>query len=194
VTDAATDGRAGPVPPGGPPSARVRRILVIGSGGAGKSTLAARIAERTGLPLVHLDALYWRPGWVAMPADEWQACIERIVAQDAWVMDGNYGGTLEVRLAASDMVVFLDVPRLVCLWRVVRRWLQYAGRERPTLPAGCPEKLSWEFVWWIWTYPARRRTPIIQRLGKLPSSTRVEVLRSTAQVERFMGALMTSGG
>src|SRR5215208_1590330 len=99
-----------------------RRVLVIGSGGAGKSTLAARIAERSGLPLVHLDALYWRAGWVEAPKDEWARIVERLIAEPAWVMDGNYSGTLERRVAVADLVVFLDLPRLVCLTRIVRRW------------------------------------------------------------------------
>jgi adenylate kinase family enzyme len=167
----------------------VKKVLVIGSGGAGKSTLAARIANLTGLPLVHLDALYWRPGWVPTPEEAWHRCVEQIAAQDAWVMDGNYGATLEVRLAAFDTVVFLDPPRLVCIWRILSRWVRYAGRPRPSLPPDCPEQMTWEFFWWVWTYPTRRRGPILERLKTLPSTTRVAVLRSQAEIERFIGEL-----
>ena len=167
----------------------MRRVLVIGAGGAGKSTLAARVAERAGLPLVHLDACYWRAGWVPTPADEWAATVARLAAGDAWVMDGNYGGTLDARLAACDTVVFLDLPRLVCLWSVVRRWLRWRGRSRPDLPAGCPEQLSWEFVWWIWTYPRRRRPAILARLGALAGEKRVVVLRSRRAAARWVAGL-----
>src|SRR5438034_11750677 len=86
----------------------LKRILVIGSGGSGKTTFARRLAERTTLPLIHLDALYWRPGWDPTPADEWRARVEALANEPAWIMDGNYGGTLDIRLAASDTIVFLD--------------------------------------------------------------------------------------
>ncbi len=158
--------------------APVRRVLVIGSGGAGKSTVAARIAERMGLPLVHLDACYWRAGWVETPADEWAAAVARLAAGEAWVMDGNYGGTLDLRLAACDTVIFLDLPRLVCLASVVRRWWRFRGRTRPDLTPGCPEQLTWEFVWWIWTYPRRRRPGILARLRALDASKRVLIVRT----------------
>jgi adenylate kinase family enzyme len=168
---------------------RVRRVLVIGPGGAGKSTLAARIAARTGLPLIHLDARYWRAGWVETPAAEWSAEVARLTAGEAWVMDGNYGGTLEPRLAACDGVVFLDLPRWLCLARVLRRWLRHAGRTRPDLAPGCPEQLSWEFVRWIWTYPRARRPAILRRLAALPPDRRVIVLDSRAAVARFRDEL-----
>ena len=167
----------------------MRRVLVIGSGGAGKSTLARGIAERTGLPLVHLDACYWRAGWVEPPADEWVATVARLTAGDAWVMDGNYGGTLDARLAACDTVVFLDLPRLVCLWGVVRRGLRYRGRTRPDLPDGCPEQLSWEFVAWIWTYPRRRRPGVLARLRGLAGERRVVILRSRRAARGWVESL-----
>ncbi len=101
-------------------------------------------------------------------------------------MDGNYGGTLDIRLAACDAVVFLDIPRLVCLWRVVRRQLQHRGENRAELPAGCPERLSWDFVQWIWTYPARRRGSILRRLDDLKAHKRVYVLRSSKEMDRLL--------
>jgi adenylate kinase family enzyme len=166
----------------------MRKVLVIGSGGAGKSTLARQIAERTKLPLVHLDQLYWHSGWRPTGDGEWDAVIESLLRQDAWVMDGNYGRTLARRLAACDTVVFLDRSRWVCLWRVVRRWLRFAGRDRPDMPAGCPERLSWEFVVWIWQYPRRRRPGILGRLNSL-SDKRVEILSDQPAIDRFMARL-----
>ena len=91
----------------------MRRVLVIGSGGAGKSTFAARLAARTGLPLIHLDACFWRSGWDPTPPDEWARRVADLMSRQEWVMDGNYGGTLDARLAACDTVIFLDVPRHV---------------------------------------------------------------------------------
>src|ERR1051326_8693301 len=92
---------------------------------SGKSVLATRIAAQTGLPLIHLDALFWKPGWVETPRDEWRRTVEELVEGDAWVMDGNYGGTLDLRLAACDTVLFLDFPPIVCLCRVLKRRVQF---------------------------------------------------------------------
>lgn len=164
----------------------MRRVLIIGSGGAGKSTLATALGAATGLPVVHLDACYWRPGWVETPKDEWRGVVAELTARDEWIMDGNYGGTMDARLAAADTVIFLDLPRLVCVWRVVKRWLAYRGRSRPDMTAGCPERLSWEFVWWIWTYPSRRRPGVLERLAMLRDDQRVVHLTSSRTVESFL--------
>ena len=161
---------------------------MIGSGGAGKSTFARRLGASTGLAVIHLDARYWRAGWEPTPPDEWQEVVRELVAREAWVMDGNYGGTLDARLAACDTVIFLDLPRLVCLWRVVRRWARHRGGTRPDMAPGCNEQISLEFIRWIWGYPTRQRPAILRRLSTLSVGQRAVVLRSAADVERFLAA------
>ena len=167
----------------------MRRVQVIGAGGAGKSTLARRLGERLGVPVVHLDALYWRAGWVPTPDPEWRERVRALVAEPAWIMDGNYGGTMEERLAASDTVIFLDLPRHVSLARIVRRWWRWRGRSRPDLADGCPETLTWEFVRWVWTYRTRRRPAVLERLARLPASVRTVILRSDDEVEAFLASI-----
>src|SRR5688572_26030956 len=142
----------------------MRRVLVIGSGGAGKSTLARQMGERLRLPVVHLDALYWGAGWTATPKDEWARTVARLIVADAWVMDGNYSGTLDLRIPAADTIVFLDFPRVVCLWRAVRRRLAFHRRTRPDIHPECPERLTWQFVDWIWNYPRKQRPRVLERL------------------------------
>ena len=106
--------------------------------------------------------------------------------EDAWIMDGNYGGTLDLRLAACDTIIFLDRSRFVCLWRVLQRRLRHGKTNRGELPPGCPERVSWEFVHWIWTYPTRRRPAILRRLHEFKAGRTVHMLRSTNEVERFL--------
>lgn len=171
----------------------MRRVLVIGSGGAGKSTFAHALGARLGLPVVHLDRLYWRAGWEETPLREWVPTVERLLAGDAWVIDGNYGGTMERRLAVADTAVFLDLPRWLCLWRIVRRRLRYAGRSRPDIAEGCPERLSWDFVRWIWRYPATRRPGVLARLAAA-EGVRVVRLRSRQEVREFLAALPPTNG
>lgn len=117
----------------------MKRVLVIGPSCAGKSTLARRLADRIGLPLVHLDPLYWRAGWRETPKEEWAQTVERLVQQDDWVIDGNYGGTLDQRLEAADTVIFLDFSRWICLRRAVKRRIQFHGRSCPDMAEGCSE-------------------------------------------------------
>ena len=164
----------------------MRRVIVIGSGGAGKSTFARRLADVSGLPLVHLDALYWRPGWDPTPDADWDRVVDGLVAGENWILDGNYGRTLPRRVAAADPIIFLDLPRLVCIWSVVRRRQQYRRHRRPELPPGCDERLSWEFLSWIWTYAARRRPDILRQLAAARDEKRVVILRTRSDVERFL--------
>jgi adenylate kinase family enzyme len=164
----------------------MKKILVIGSGGAGKSTLSRQLGERLNLPVIHLDTHYWNAGWEPTPQDKWQQIVEHLMNQDTWIMDGNYSGTMNARLEAADTVIFLDMPRLLCLWRVFKRRWQYAGKTRPDMASDCPEQLNWEFLSWVWTYPSRRRSSILTRLATLPPDKTVIILRSPAEVRQFL--------
>ncbi|KQY50325.1 isopentenyl transferase family protein [Lysobacter sp. Root494] len=166
----------------------MQRVLVIGAGGAGKSTFAARLGQRTGLPVIHLDREYWQPGWVEPPPEAWKATVARLVAGERWILDGNFGGSLEQRLMACDTVVFMDMPRLQCVWRVLKRRLRHRGSARPDMKPGCNEKLSLDFLRWIWTYPVRRRPAVLGRLQALRVDQTAVVLRSDAEVEGFLAA------
>lgn len=170
----------------------MRKILVIGAGGSGKSVLAARIAAWTGLPLIHLDAVFWKPGWAETPRDEWRRIVERLVQRDAWVMDGNYGGTLALRLAACDTVLFLDFQPLLCLWRVLKRRVRFHNKSRPDAGSDCPERLNWEFLRWIWTYRRKRRPKVLEKLSAAAAEGKqVIVLRDSNAVGDFLAQLKT---
>ena len=127
----------------------MHRVLVIGSPGAGKSTLSHALARRAGLPLHHLDRMFWLPGWVERDRDEGRAELARVLAQDCWIIDGNYGSTLPLRIARADTVVWLDYPTALCLGRALRRWWMYRGHSRPDMTEGCPERLDGEFLLYI---------------------------------------------
>lgn len=159
---------------------------MIGSGGSGKSTLARDLAARTGLPLIQLDHRFWRPGWVETPEDEWQATHARLIAGERWIIDGNYGSTMVARLAVADTVIFLDLPRLVCMWSVLRR-LALAGRfGRPGQVPGLSDKLDRAFLAWIWNYPRNKRPEVLARLARLPPTTTIHRLRSRREAREFI--------
>jgi adenylate kinase family enzyme len=167
----------------------MQRVLVIGPGGAGKSTFARRLAQITGLPLVHLDALHWRAGWVQPERSEWEATVERLIAQPRWILDGHFGATLERRLAACDTVVYLDLPPLLCLWRVLKRRIANRGRAREGMAPGCIEKLDASFLGWILSFRSTRRAPLLERLARLRPDQRAVILRRRREVQAFLAAL-----
>jgi len=167
----------------------MRRVLVIGPGGAGKSTLARRLGERLGLEVIHLDRFYWGAGWAEPPKEEWARRVEELLGREAWVMDGNYSGTLGRRLEACDSVVFLDLPRASCVWRVLKRLVTSRWRGRPDMAEGCPERFSLAFLKWVWNYRSRSRPKVLALLDEGCAGKRVVVLRSRAEVERFLAEL-----
>lgn len=171
------------------PASSMNRIAIVGCAGAGKSTLARRLGTLLGLPVIHLDRLYWQPGWVETPKAEWQAIVEETTRGERWISDGNYGGTIERRLAAADTIIFLDMPTYVCLWRAVTRYLHNIGRTRADLGPGCPEKIDWPFLWYIGRYRATRRARLLTRLEHYAPGRRIVILRSQAEVRRFLSHL-----
>lgn len=168
----------------------MKRIAIIGGGGAGKSTLARALGERLGLPVTHLDTEFWQPGWVMTPRDEQTTRQRLMVARPTWVIDGNYGGTMEIRLTAADTIIYLDFPRRLCLYRIIKRRLQYAGKTRPDMAAGCPERLTWDFILWVWNYRRAKRPGVLHRLAELEAlGTTIVRLHDPAEVRRFLARL-----
>ena len=160
-----------------------QRILIVGSCAAGKSTLGAALAERLGLPLVHLDQQYWRPGWVKPSTEEWRAQVQELVSAESWVMDGNYGGTLDIRLPRADMVVLLDQPRRLTLYRAFRRRML---RNRVDDLEGSPERITWEFLLWIWRYPKLGRKILLEKVEEYGGGAEFVRLRSPKAVAEWL--------
>lgn len=163
----------------------MKKVVVIGSGGSGKSTFSRQLGEVTGLPVVHLDKLYWHAGWVKTPAPVWQSIVQRELAKTKWIMDGNFGGTRAMRLAACDTVIFLDLPRWLCMYRIVKRTIKYHKGTRPDMAEGCEERFDPEFLLWVCNYPHSGRRRVIQELDGL-ADKEIITLKSRTEVTDFL--------
>lgn len=161
-----------------------QRILVLGCPGSGKTTFALKLGALTRLPVIHLDKLFWNPGWVAKSAYEFRKLVEDTLARDAWIIDGNYGGTLPMRLERCDLVVYFDLPRLTSVYGVLKRALTNHGKTRADMGDDCPEKLDLEFIKYAWNFKkdkADRNKFIVTSSGKP-----IVWLRSRRDVRRFL--------
>ncbi len=165
--------------------ATAQRILVLGCSGSGKSTLSLRLSDMLGLPYVSLDReVFWMPGWRRRPRGEALARLEAVVARDRWIMDGTSPGTLPLRLPRTDLVVWTRPPRSVSLQGVLSRWLKFRGRTRPEMADGCPERVTREFLRYVWNFERTESPEIEARLAEHPSVP-VIVLRSRREADRL---------
>lgn len=129
-----------------------RRIVVIGNGGAGKSTFSVKLGEALQIPVVHLDKLWWKPGWTNRSADEFDSLLSAELQKDAWIMDGNFRRTFQQRLYRAELCVVLDIDTRLCLQSAYARAAEFAGRVRPDMGEGCEEVVRPDFLKWISSY------------------------------------------
>jgi adenylate kinase family enzyme len=165
--------------------------VILGAAGAGKTSLASEISERTGLPVVHLDRLFWRAGWTPAPRDEALGELEAAIAAPRWILDGNFlGEDPTMRFDRADTVVFLDIPRTRALWRVLSRLVRDRGRSRPDLPDGAGEGFDWPLLQWVWRYPKEDRPRVLALLGELRRrGVEVHHVRSRSDVRDLLASL-----
>ena len=164
-----------------------RRVLVVGPCGAGKSTLAFTLAERWNLPLFHLDKLYWKPGWIESSEEEMAERIGEVVSQDTWLLEGNYGSTLHLRLPRATQVIYLDYAIPLCLWRIMKRIRRYGGTTRPDMAEGCEERFDIDFLRYVagWRWGPGNR--LEQQLAGYEE--KILRLRSPRETERWLAGL-----
>jgi adenylate kinase family enzyme len=149
----------------------MRRVVILGPGASGKSTLAIHLSEVTGLPVIELDKVFWRPGLAATPRDHWTKLQERLVEENGWIIDGDLGpyDAVEVRLQAADTVIFLDFSLIRCAWRAMRR-----SRERA------------DFWLWLLRYRRQSRPFLMEAIAKYAGRATLHVIRNPEAVRRFL--------
>lgn len=166
------------------------RIMVIGCSGGGKSTLAQKLARHFGLAYISIDRdILWLPGWVQRDRAEQRERIVERIADDRWIMDGTNPSTFDIRVPRSDVVIWVRMPRLLCIWGVVTRWLKFLGRTRPEMAPGCIEKIDWEFLEFIWTFEEKFSPHVIAGLEQHGGNVPVLQLKSRRQMRHLLDLL-----
>ena len=171
----------------------MQRILVMGSSGSGKSTFSRRLSEITGIPMVSVDALFWKPGWVESEKAEFHARLTAAAQQPRWIMDGNFTSHLvELRRDACDTLIWFDLPRATCMFGILTRIAKSYGQVRPEMAEGCPEKVDLEFFQYVWTFRERIRPKLLVYFEGLRPDQTFITFTDRAQADRYLSDLASA--
>ncbi|WP_437750419.1 DNA topology modulation protein [Staphylococcus shinii] len=161
------------------------KIIVIGSSGSGKSTLSIELSHILEIPVYHLDKLFWKPNWVMTTKDEQFKIQNSLLDKNEWIIDGNYTGILEERLLSADTIIFLNLPRRICYYRVFKRLLKNFGKTRIDMGKDCKERINLTFLKYIWNYPKYRKPFLLKKFRKLENEKKIFVLNSKKEIKEF---------
>lgn len=167
----------------------MRRIAVMGSPGSGKTRFAVRLGDMTGVPVVHLDRLNWRPGWREAPMEVYRSAHDAAVARDRWIIDGDYSRHFGERLRRADTIVLFALPTRLTLFRIAKRVLLLRGEVRPDMPEGCPERWDWAFMHWVWRWRRHRLPAIRAAIGAQGADARLVEVHSKGDGETALAWL-----
>ncbi len=165
---------------------KIKKIAIIGISGAGKSTFSRKLAEKTGLPLFHMDQLYWKGNWEAVPEAEYLKAHELLVQKEEWIIEGYIDVKMANRLKNADLVIWLDYSGLRCAWHLILRRIKNHGLNRQELPKEALERLKWRFLWMVLKGGERRDIEEAIKFGK-PSN--IKRLRSPKELKHFMNKI-----
>ena len=171
--------------------ASARRIMVVGCSGGGKSTLSQKLAAAFGLRYISMDRdIFWLPGWQLRPREEQRQRIAAVITEDRWLMDGSNPSSFDLRLPRTDIVLWVRMPRWLCLWGAVSRIVKGYGKARPEMAAGCPERIDLDFLRYIWNFE-RRHSPIFEESFALHGpNVPIFQLKSRKQIRRLLDLLV----
>ena len=172
----------------------MNRIAIVGCSGGGKSTLARRVGERLGLPVVHMDQIYWTPGWVAQDPDVWRAGVDEAARGEAWVIEGVGSSASALRFRQAEIIIWLEAPVWLCLWRAVRRSIATHGQVRADMAPGCPEKFDPAFWLYIWRWKRDTRPKLDAAIAEQAAEAKVLRLHGRKAVAAWVASLPSRAG
>ncbi len=168
-----------------------KKIIVIGSPGSGKSYFSKCLAKTIGIPLIHLDKEYWNSGWVETSPAEWIAKHDTLLSGEKWIIDGNYGSTMDRRLEHADTVIYFDLNKYKCLMSCLKRIISNYGQVRSDMAEGCQEKFDFEFIKYIWDFSKTQGPRNKEKLARYPEKNSI-VFKKRSEAERFLKELVKS--
>ncbi len=166
----------------------MKRVMIIGSPGSGKSTLSFKLKEKLNIDIIHLDKLFWRDNWTNVSKDEFKMLLEREIQKETWIVEGSYKDTIPLRLKRADTVIFLDFPTITCILGVLQRILKYRGKTRPEMSANCPERFDLEFTKYVLNFRKNTRENTYRLLNKY-KNLQIIILKNRKEVQAFLESL-----
>ena len=164
----------------------MKKVLVLGCCGAGKSTFSKKLHSILNLEIIHLDQYYHKPNWEETEQDEWKKIVNSLVKKPSWIMDGNYSGTMDVRIESADTIIYLDYPSIKCCLRVIKRNIKDFGKKRSDIADGCKERFNLSFLKFVLTFNYKNRANIYNRLEKDKTTKDVIILKNDKEGDLFL--------
>jgi adenylate kinase family enzyme len=169
----------------------MERIAIVGCGGSGKTHLARQLAQQLDLPLTHLDAVYYDENWETLPKEEFAMLQKGLVAEPRWIIEGNYAGTLPVRLEAADAVIVMDLPARTCLLGILQRRLRHRGGQHKA--TGVYDRINWSFIRYVIGYRKSMLPRVHQLIAEHAPTAQIVVLQNRRAAQQFLdGASRTT--
>ncbi|MBI3984380.1 MAG: AAA family ATPase [Candidatus Levybacteria bacterium] len=162
------------------------KIIVIGNTGSGKSTFSKILGKKLNLPVIHLDTYFHKKNFIQVSREEWDKIIEEFINREKWIMDGNYKRTLDKRINSADVVIFLDLPKWLSLYRILKRRLSYRGTTRPDMPEYLKERLTFMLIKKCLLFS---RKTILEILSKHKDTKRIFILKNTKDMDSFLNKI-----
>ena len=144
----------------------MRRILVLGAYGSGKTTFSSELSDLIEIPVYHLDRYYWKKKWQTPSMGEWLEINKNIVMQNEWIIEGNYLKTLDYRMQECDIIIYLESNAWLCFYRVIKRTLLNLGKQRPDLPDGCIDRINYNFLKSVLLFNKNTKPLIFRRIKR----------------------------
>lgn len=170
----------------------MKRIVIIGCPGVGKTTFSRKLAAKTNLPLTHLDSYYHDTKHdYQNDKQAWKQLVSSLVNKDKWIIEGNYKSTFELRFARADTIIYLDFPRRTAIYRTLKRRIQHHSKLRPEMPANWKEKISPKFMQFVWSFNATEK-PMMYTLLAQQKDKNIVILKNGQETDAYLQMLQAS--
>ena len=164
----------------------MKKVIVIGCPGSGKTTLAKALAEKTDLPLIHLDKIQWTGNWECLRGEDFDRILSEKMQAPCWIIDGNYNRTIPMRLSCCDTVIYLDYPTYISFFGALKRVISNYGKVRDDMGGNCREHFDPTFFWFILTFNLKNRKRYYKLLNSAEGKN-IVILRSRKETAEFLG-------